>query len=530
MPRYEITAPTGQRFEVNAPDGATEQEVMAYAQKQFGQTKPAPDRPVDPTEGMSGTQQFLAGMGKEMVDLGRGAGQMLGLVDQKSVDEARQRDIPLMNTGAGMAGNIAGGLVTAVPALAIPGANTIAGASLLGAAQMGLQPVASGESRLQNAALGAVTGGAAQYGLGKVSQIVASRLANAESQGAKLASQNAGRDAVLKASQDAGYVIPPSMAESGLASRILEGVSGKYKTNQLATIKNANVTERLSKKALGIAEDQPLTIDAVKGVRADAFDKGYAPVAKAGTITTDSTYDSALTNLAATNVKAARSFPEAVKDEITPIMDSMRVKEFDAGDAIAMTRYLRDKAGTAFADDNKDLGRAYAGASDALENQIERGLAAKGEDGAALLKNFRDARTLMAKSFDVEKALIAGNGRPDSRVYAAALRKGKPLTDELAVAGNFAKHYKDVAGVPQSGFANPFTIMDFGFGTATGSPILPMARVAARYGILSKPFQKAAVGPSYGPGLLTRNAPDALEEMRRLGLGGLLGPSVYAAQ
>lgn len=36
MPRFEITAPDGRRFEVNAPDGATSDEVMAYAQKNFG--------------------------------------------------------------------------------------------------------------------------------------------------------------------------------------------------------------------------------------------------------------------------------------------------------------------------------------------------------------------------------------------------------------------------------------------------------------------------------------------------------------
>lgn len=38
MARYEITAPDGSRHEITAPDTATEQEVMAYAQKEFGNT------------------------------------------------------------------------------------------------------------------------------------------------------------------------------------------------------------------------------------------------------------------------------------------------------------------------------------------------------------------------------------------------------------------------------------------------------------------------------------------------------------
>jgi hypothetical protein len=30
--RYEITSPDGKRFEVNAPDGASHDDVLAYAQ------------------------------------------------------------------------------------------------------------------------------------------------------------------------------------------------------------------------------------------------------------------------------------------------------------------------------------------------------------------------------------------------------------------------------------------------------------------------------------------------------------------
>ncbi|MES2323292.1 MAG: hypothetical protein V4633_13590 [Pseudomonadota bacterium] len=35
MPKYQITGPDGNTFEVNAPDGASEEDVMAYAQKNF---------------------------------------------------------------------------------------------------------------------------------------------------------------------------------------------------------------------------------------------------------------------------------------------------------------------------------------------------------------------------------------------------------------------------------------------------------------------------------------------------------------
>src|SRR5688572_21874676 len=62
----------------------------------------------DLTGDMSGTDKFLAGVGKGMTDLATGVGQRLGLVDQSSVDEMKKRDAPLMDTGLGVAGNVTG--------------------------------------------------------------------------------------------------------------------------------------------------------------------------------------------------------------------------------------------------------------------------------------------------------------------------------------------------------------------------------------------------------------------------------------
>ena len=42
MARYEITAPDGQRFEINAPDDATQEQVLSYAQSQFAQQAAQP--------------------------------------------------------------------------------------------------------------------------------------------------------------------------------------------------------------------------------------------------------------------------------------------------------------------------------------------------------------------------------------------------------------------------------------------------------------------------------------------------------
>jgi hypothetical protein len=112
----------------------------------------------DPTEGMSGFEKFAAGTGKAMTDVARGAGQMVGVVSRKDVEESRARDKALMNTGAGMAGNVFGNIAAAVPTAFIPGANTATGAGLIGAGMGLFQPSTSTGETVANSAIGGVAG------------------------------------------------------------------------------------------------------------------------------------------------------------------------------------------------------------------------------------------------------------------------------------------------------------------------------------------------------------------------------------
>lgn len=69
MARFEITSPDGQRFEINAPEGATQEQALAYAQTQF--TK-APKQ----TESPSIASQVKQGAGDLAAGLVRGAGSI----------------------------------------------------------------------------------------------------------------------------------------------------------------------------------------------------------------------------------------------------------------------------------------------------------------------------------------------------------------------------------------------------------------------------------------------------------------------
>jgi hypothetical protein len=47
MPKYRITAPDGKTYEVNAPDGASQDDVLAYVKQNYQQAAssaaPSPD-------------------------------------------------------------------------------------------------------------------------------------------------------------------------------------------------------------------------------------------------------------------------------------------------------------------------------------------------------------------------------------------------------------------------------------------------------------------------------------------------------
>lgn len=129
---------------------------------------------------MSTFEKVAAGAGKSVVDTARGVGQLLGLADSQDVALARELDAPLMQTKAGMLGNIGGqALQMAIP---VPGAGATkvlgklspyAGAALRSGVFSGLQGVTDGESRLSNATEGAAWGAGGQLGAAGLGKLAA---------------------------------------------------------------------------------------------------------------------------------------------------------------------------------------------------------------------------------------------------------------------------------------------------------------------------------------------------------------------
>lgn len=173
---------------VEFPDG-TSPEVMQSAMKAHYGTKPAPLGEQANLNGLSdsGWENARAGMGKSFVDTGRGLAQLAAMLAKRvtapasalnaltgnpdpiggsagrlydklkqSQSEEDRLSAPLMNSGAGLAGNIAGYAAQFLgPGLAVKGLSAARGSAASPALMESLLPTTYRASAIQGGALGA---------------------------------------------------------------------------------------------------------------------------------------------------------------------------------------------------------------------------------------------------------------------------------------------------------------------------------------------------------------------------------------
>jgi len=155
MPRYEITSPSGQRFEISAPPGATQEQVLEYAQQQFAQQE-APRPTPQPAQQQEPPRTLLDAL--KLAYKGLGTGGPLGMIGQEAVRqgfEAIERGAynvggattdALAGAGASPEVAAAGGYAVNVGVQAIP---TLIGAAAGQATKPALQ--ATGRRLMQSA-------------------------------------------------------------------------------------------------------------------------------------------------------------------------------------------------------------------------------------------------------------------------------------------------------------------------------------------------------------------------------------------
>lgn len=536
MPTFDITSPDGRKFRVNAPDGATQEQIISYARANM------PEAPAKSTPEVSGpVQAFDIAAGRVM---DRAASGLRGLVPtpvRSAIDKAGEflgMDTPPTIDPQQLANNEAefSKIVSAYPKATFLGGMAPSAAVInpVGMAVIaGLEPGTAVE-RAGRAAM--------SYGAGKVGQFVGGKIADALSnqaanKAANLASektQNAVRDATLRSAQSVGYAIPPTQAAPnapGVVNRVLEGVSGKIQTAQAAAIRNQEITNRLAKQALSLPEDVPLTREAIGTVRS-AAGQVYKVVKNFGAVSADDELRTAINGVAGEYKSLVNEFPSQKNAAIDALLVDLNRNQFSSSTIVELVKRLRHdgfKNITNMDPEKVALGRVQVGAQNALEDLLDRRIAQAGDEGA--LDVFRRARTLIAKSYTVEKALEDSTGKVVASKIGREFTKGRPLTGELATIGRVAEAFpRAVQNVNSSmpGLSPLDAMFGAGAAVASGNPLtaaLPLIRPIVRAGLLSAPYQAAMVKPqSYAMPLANKMLASAGENpdaMRRI--GGLLG-------
>jgi hypothetical protein len=450
--------------------------------KALAQVRASKQKPYSPLDDMSTTDKVLAGVGGAMMDTAQGAGQMVGLVSPEDVAEKRRLDAPLLDTTEGKIGNVAGNVATFLPTAMIPGANTMKGASLIGAGIGALQPATSEGEVLSNAALGA---GANAAGV-KLGNMIGAAKPDIVPE-------------IAKKSIDKGLVIPPTQVKPSFKNRLLEGFSGKITTAQNASAKNQEVFNAMAKKAIG-ADD--LTQEGLSVVKATA-NKSYDELAQSKPFIVDKAFKSALNDAANRTAKFKADFPALKNFDVDELISSLSSKKkFNADTTVEAVKRLRQDASankSSMDASKKELGRVQQKVANALEDLIERNLSGSNPE---LLGKFKEARKTLAKTYDISKAADSATGNINANKLAQIMQKNpNRLTGELKDIAEFAQMYpkasqnvSKMGSLPQS---SPLdwalsSLLSAGTGNI-GMMAGVMARPAARKYILSKGAQNALV-------------------------------------
>ena len=316
---------------------------------------------------------------------------------------------------------------------------------------------------------------------------------------------------IAQAAIDQGAVLPPTQVNPTILNRLLEGYSGKDQTKQLASIKNQNLVNEQARKTLNLAPDTEITPLVLQQFR-DQKGLAYDALRANPTYYADKQFFAEL-NKETAKLQSMKTLD--VKTELD-LLNNLKVMNFTGDELVNSIKRLRDRSKTNLSalasSENKELGQAQKFAAQQLEALAERNLTNFNQPD--VMKNFRQARQDIAKSYNIEKALNAASGDVSAANLGTLASQGKIVPAELQTLANAAATYpnafQNVARIGSVPGISPVDVIPAAAAAvATSNPSI-LATIFGRplvRDIITRPSFQQNMLPSsqpQAPGLLNR--------------------------
>ena len=474
MAEYRVTSPDGQEYKVTGPDGATHEQVLAQVKAYSSPataTKPAPaPTPAPQPEGSAtdfiagnlnkgvaavvglpvDTAQNIYNLGKAAVGVATGRPQDFPLVEgtpggSQSIENLLSR-VGMIRPGAeptSKLGEYGARALQFIPG-ALAGGGKFSGripsppTSAIGRATQPLKDIATHAAprALAGAASGLTTQAATDIGGPEYAPI------GAMLPGARTNAPGAGERATRARMserfgnmKDIGIPIPPREMK----------VDPKQQKIQNAITKQMGMPEG--------TEIEPKTLEAN---RTALYKEGYEslmsdPALKAG-IRPNKQFADVIRQIGEETRGAQRSLPETFKNTqgvMRLLSDYVKGEPLMPKVAIRAIKKLRADATTNLASDKPEqveLGQSQRKIAVALEDLIESNL----PEGSESLQRFRQARTSIAQSHDVQAALDPVTRRIDPTKLSALQTQGRPLSGTLRTLAEGTGQFPGAVKPPKS--------------------------------------------------------------------------------
>jgi hypothetical protein len=330
---------------------------------------------------------------------------------------------------------------------------------------------------------------------------------------------------IAKAAIEQGATLPPTQVNPSILNSILEGISGKQTTQQVASIKNQAVVNKQANKALRLPEDTLITPQVLQQFR-DQKGLAYEALRSNPNYYADKSFLSEL-NKETSRLQSMKSLDVATEINL---LNNLKQMNFTGDELVDSIKRLRDSSKTnssVFASaENKDLGKAQKFAAQQLEALAGRNL--KNFNQPDVLKNFQEARQDIAKSFTIEKALNAATGDVSGAKLGQLAASGKIVPSELKAiadaAATYSKAFQNPAVIGSVPLISPLDLATAAIASSsTANPMImatALTRPTLRAGITSGMYQRNMLPNTQvqAPGLLNRITSNP---MTNYGLGQL---------